>query len=250
MSLQEEKTDNQRFQRFEGFVLMARLAIKNPLVLLLEMEVSPFLPLLIPPIIVNHVSKGEHRIDIGTGPLHPCSFQTGLQYALVSTFHHPRSNGPSGSLIAWVLHLRLALEQIAQIALQGCRRPKALDQPAQVFENSAWPFVFEPMQDAKKPVRRKMPSTRADLLADLIEIFGCVIKVENTDGIVPVLIDKSLQPHRSILDRTHPGGLVDPSSAHFPSTQFRKRFCIGEPGEDAMVARPPLLRSFPGCGGQ
>src|SRR6266487_751287 len=130
MSLQQEKTDDQRFEGFESLLLLARLAIKDSLVLVFEMEISPFLPLVIPAIIINRDAKGKHRIHIGSCPLHPSPFSTSLEHSLVSTFHHPRSNGPSSSLIGWVLHLCLALEQIAQIALQDCRRSKALDQPA------------------------------------------------------------------------------------------------------------------------
>src|SRR6266496_2975958 len=101
------------------------------------------------------------------------------------------------------------------------------------------------MEDPKKPVGRKMPSTSANLLADLTDILGSMRKIENTDGIVAVLIDKPLQPQSPILNGTHLWGLVDPSSADFPSTHLCKRFCIGEPREDGMVARSPLLISFP-----
>src|SRR6266536_4878961 len=94
MSLQQEKTDDQRFEGFESLLLLARLEIKDSLVLVFEMQISPFSPLVIPAIIINRDAKGKHRIHIGSCPLHPSPFSTSLEHSLVSTFHHPRSNGP------------------------------------------------------------------------------------------------------------------------------------------------------------
>src|SRR6266542_5799430 len=83
MSLQQEKTDDQRFEGFESLLLLARLAIKDSLVLVFEMEISPFLPLVIPAIIINRDAKGKHRIHIGSCPLHPSPFYTSLEHSLV-----------------------------------------------------------------------------------------------------------------------------------------------------------------------
>ena len=88
-----------------------------------------------------------------------------------------------------VLHVRFALLQIAQFLLHGWTG-KASDQLGQ---------MFEPVKHDLQPLGGQSASCCTYGLPNLIDVFGCVRKIENVHGICTMVVDQSLQPLRSIL---------------------------------------------------
>ncbi len=82
-------------------------------------------------------------------------------------------------------------------------------------QHARWPLVLEPVQDAIHPLGRQMPSTVAHLVCDLTEVARCMGKVEHAQRIVPMTLDKVLDPLGSILDGTDVLGALDAPPAHF-----------------------------------
>jgi hypothetical protein len=69
-------------------------------------------------------------------------------------------------------------------------------------QHPGWPLVLEPVQDAIHPLGRQMPSPLAHLVCDLTEVARGMGKVENAQRIVPMALDKVLDPLGPILDST------------------------------------------------
>lgn len=64
-------------------LLLSCLTSIRPLVLQVDMEILPGLPLLLPTLMVNHHAQGQHCMNVGAGPWHPGSLYAGLHHPLV-----------------------------------------------------------------------------------------------------------------------------------------------------------------------
>jgi hypothetical protein len=71
-------------------------------------------PVLLPTAITDEVTQGQHGVNVGTGPMHPCSLQTSFDHDFVSTFHGATADGESLLQKEMVLHLCPAFFQIGQ----------------------------------------------------------------------------------------------------------------------------------------
>jgi hypothetical protein len=56
--------------------------------LLLSMN-GEALPIVLPAIMADAGSQGEHRVDMETLPMHASAFETRLDHEFVGAFHHP-----------------------------------------------------------------------------------------------------------------------------------------------------------------
>ena len=66
-------------------------ATVNPLVAMVR---NRHLPGLRPSFIADPIVQSEHRIDVGSFPMHPSPLQTSFDHEFVGTFHHARTNRP------------------------------------------------------------------------------------------------------------------------------------------------------------
>jgi hypothetical protein len=75
-------------------------------------------PSLTPLIITDNITQGQHRIDMGPGPVHATAFQARLNHQFVGAFSGAVANRPTRRHKGGILHVGLPLLQIGQVRRQ------------------------------------------------------------------------------------------------------------------------------------
>jgi hypothetical protein len=89
--------------------------------------------------------------------------------------------------------VHLALLQVAQFLLDSCTRI-ASDQPGQVLEHPGGSLVLEPVQHSLQPASGQSAACCLHGLADLIDVFGGMGKIQDAHRIRSVVVHQPLQP--------------------------------------------------------
>ena len=92
-------------------------------------------------------------------------------------------------------------------------------------------LVFESVQHSLEPGGRESASYCLHGLPDLIDVFGGMGKIEDTDRICSVVVDHPLQPLRSILHCAHRCGPFQPPPMRFDQRCFLKAGGVTEARE-------------------
>ena len=58
-----------------------------------------------PTIVADRIAQGQHRVDVGSCPVHAGPFQSCLHCDLVRALHCPTSDRPTMGLVGRILHL-------------------------------------------------------------------------------------------------------------------------------------------------
>ncbi len=116
----------------------------------------------------------------------------------------------------------------------------ARGQPAQVLEHPLWSLMFEPVQYSLQPGGGQSASCCLHGLPDLIEVFGGMGKVQDTDRIRSVVVNQPLQPLRAILHRARLCRPFQPPPMRFDRRGFRKAGSLTEARAVREVLRADL----------
>src|SRR6266567_9499223 len=111
-------------------------------------------------------------------------------------------------------------------------------------EHTCWPLMFEPMHNPIHPPGRQMSSTLAHLVCNLIDVAGCMRKVENAQRIMTMALHKALNPLGPILDGTHFFGSLNTPSTHFRTGLISKGCGVGHACKVREIGRDHLLFVF------
>src|SRR6266849_4542966 len=197
----------------------------------------------VPLSIADRVAEHQHGIDVLPTPAHASPLEPCFDDHLVGAFHAPRTNGPACLLIGRVLHVRFTLLQVGQFLLDCCTRI-ASGHPSQVFEHPLRSLVLEPVQYSREPGGGQSASCCSHGLPDLIDVFGGMGKVQDTDRRRSVVVDQPLQPLRSILHRAHLCRPFQPLPMRFAQRCLRKALGVREARTGGDLLRthlPPLV---------
>lgn len=109
-------------------------------------------PLLGPAVRTEDIAQSQERIDIGSLPMHPRTFQTSLHHQFIGAFNTATANRPTLLLKGRILHLGNALVQIGQVVLdEGDGRMLAL-KDMQFGQQAGGTFMFELVQTRRYPL--------------------------------------------------------------------------------------------------
>ena len=134
-------------RRFNGVVLERLLfgflslcsSLDEPIPTLLACGVPHFLPTLI----ADAIAQDQHRIHVGAFPAHAAALQAGLNYELVGTLHHPRTNRPPCTAEERILHQGEPFAQIGDVFMNRFLVDFVLCQAICHTYQGTWAAMFE-----------------------------------------------------------------------------------------------------------
>lgn len=228
MRLAEDEGKQETPEPLDG-LFQADLPVSFSLLLaVLGRLLHPALPGLVPAIVADGIAQGQQGIDVLAFPMHACAFESSLDHEFVGAFDHAGANRPSGCLEERVLHLGVPLKQILPGGphLRG-RAPPC--QAREVEQHPLWPVVFEAVQHAVQPASGQAMACLSHRLAKRMHVLSRMGKIQDANRIGPLLVDKALQPLRTIGDRCHLSDLFHPSPMCFQQRGLFKASHVGQP---------------------